>query len=76
MKYGPIIMTSRSWDKEGVLPTYASPCSEALRAGRIMDKIPVGLRRSALVQTSPWAYSPTVHWLLGFPGGTVTRQWR
>jgi hypothetical protein len=50
--------------------------SDSLRAGRSGDRIPVGARISAPVQTGPGATQPPIQWVPGlFPGGKAAGAW-
>jgi hypothetical protein len=50
-------------------PEYCSRYSDLLRAGRSRDRIPVGVRFSASVQTGPGPTSLLYNWNQVFPGG-------
>jgi hypothetical protein len=49
MKYGPIIMTSRSWDKEGVLTDLCLTLYNRQKLGHF----PLGLKSVSNVHISP-----------------------
>ena len=58
-------------------PVYLSRYSDSLRAGLSGDRIPVGARYSALVQTVPGAHPASYTMGTGsFPGGKAAGAWR
>ena len=57
-------------------PGYLSRYSDLLRAGRSGDRIPVGARFSAPVQTGPGPTLPPIQWVPGLSQGKAVGEWR